>query len=300
LINALKAEIPLLAEATKITKLEGGLTNLNYKVDTPQGSFVMRVSSAYADLLGINRNYEKINTEKAFYAGVGAEVIDWFEDKKVLIIRWIEAKTLESNEIQTQPNLLKRIASSMKTLHAGPEFYGTFHFPTIRKKYLSLVLESGYFIPKEYLEIAPLVEELEKVIDLFPEKLVPCNNDLLAGNFMDDGKKIWIIDYEYAGQNEASFEIGNFASEVSLNNQQLNSFCNFYWGKDNPEKIARAKAWSMIARYGWIMWASIQEARSPIDFDFNSWGMEKWTSVLPEFKGPTYTQVLKNLNKCKS
>ncbi|MES1223422.1 MAG: LPS biosynthesis choline kinase, partial [Bacteroidota bacterium] len=153
----------------------------------------------------------------------------------------------------------------------------------------------GYFLPDQYLSIEPLVMELEKIIAATQETFVPCNNDLLAENFMDDGEKIWIIDYEYAGQNEASFEIGNLASETALNDEQLTMLCDAYWQQHLPVKIARAMAWSMIARYGWVLWASIQEAVSTIQFDFRSWGMKKWNSVLPELTGDRYQTVLKNL-----
>ena len=156
-------------------------------------------------------------------------------------------------------------------------------------------MDEGYFIPEGYLAIKPLVRQLEEVLALTAEDFVPCNNDLLAENFMDDGQKIWIVDYEYAGQNEPSFEIGNFASEIALNDAQLTLFCDVYWQKHRPSKIARAKAWSMIARFGWVMWASIQEAVSPIDFDFRTWGLKKWQSVLPEFEGNRFHDVLNNL-----
>src|SRR4029077_5236343 len=116
-----------------------------------------------------------------------------------------------------QPGLLSRIADALKKLHGGPKFQGDFYFPGIRKKYLQTVLDSGFFLPEQYLHIEPLILNLEKILADTAEPLVPCNNDLLAENFMDDGKKIWIIDYEYGGQNEASFEIGNLASETSLN-----------------------------------------------------------------------------------
>ena len=165
----------------------------------------------------------------------------------------------------------------------------------MRHRYLKQVLDKGYFLPDDYLHFEPLINDLEKALALTPEELVPCNNDLLAENFMDDGKKIWIIDFEYSGQNEASFEIGNLASESFLSDEKLTILCNTYWGKHIPSKIMRAMAWSMIARFGWVLWASIQEANSPIDFDFRSWGMTKWNSVLPELQGSRYQKILENL-----
>ena len=294
-LNTFISKIPALADATNIAALEGGLTNMNYRVETPKGIYVMRVSDKATYLLGINRENECVNTARAHEAGVGAAMIDFLPNEKVLVISWIEAKTLHAADFQTQPELLPTIANALKKLHAGPAFQGDFYFPTVRKKYLQTVLENGYFIPNEYLSLEPLILELEKIIASNPEELVPCNNDLLAENFMDDGKKIWIIDYEYAGQNEASFEIGNLASESALSDEQLTVLCDAYWQKHLPSKIARAMAWSIIARYGWVMWASIQEAVSSIDFDFKSWGMKKWNSVLPELKGERYIEVLEKL-----
>ncbi len=296
-LSGLLSQIPTLAYATKIVPLGGGLTNKNYCVDTEGGRFMMRVSDKTTSLLGINRANERVNTERAYRAGVGAALVDALPSENVLVIGWIDAQTLHAEDIHAEPNLLPRIAAAMKKLHSGPSFQGIFYFPTIRKQYLQAVLDGGYFIPDGYLDNESLVLKLEEMLTLTAEELVPCNNDLLAENFMDDGEKIWIVDYEYAGQNEASFEIGNFASENALNDAQLTLFCDAYWQKHSPSKIARAKAWSMIARYGWVLWASIQEAVSPIEFDFRTWGLKKWHSVLPEFEGNHYDEILKNLKE---
>jgi thiamine kinase-like enzyme len=296
----LVAQIPVLANATCITALEGGLTNMNYRVNTSTGSYVLRVSEKKSAVLGINRQNERVNTDLAHRAGVGAALIDSLPAKNVLIISWIDAKTLHAPDIHSQPELLQRIAASLRMLHSGPAFSGEFHFPTVRKNYLKTVLDNNYFLPDIYMDIEPLILELENIIASTAEPLVPCNNDLLAENFLDDGEKIWIIDYEYSGQNEASFEIGNLAGEISLSDEELTILCDAYWQEHVLSKITRAMAWSMIARFGWVLWASIQEAVSTIDFDFRTWGMKKWYSVLPELQGARYQTVLENLKKNNS
>lgn len=293
------SRIPVFENLQSIVPLDGGLTNMNYKVDTPEGIYVLRVSDSSSSLLGINRENERINTAKAHEAGVGAALIDSLPEKNVLVLAWIEAKTLHADDIKSSPALLKRVAAALQQLHAAPLFHGDFYFTAIRKKYLETVLSNNYFLPVEYLYYETLILELETELSLTPEPLVSCNNDLLAENFMDDGEKIRIIDYEYSGCNEASFEIGNLASETGLNDDQLILLCDAYWQKHLPGKIARAQAWSMIARFGWTLWASIQEAVSPIDFDFRSWGMKKWNSLLPELNGDRYKIVLENLKKHK-
>ena len=296
-LNDLVSRIPVFGNLKQITPLGGGLTNMNYRVDTAEGTYVMRVSDSKSGLLGINRDNERMNTMKAHEAGVGAAVVDSLIKENVLVISWIDAKTLHAEDIHREPTLLKRMAASLKKLHNGPAFQGEFYFPVIRKKYLQTVIENNYFLPDQYKQIEPLILELEQRIEENPEPLVPCNNDLLAGNFMDDGKKIWIIDYEYSGQNEASFDIGNLASEIFLNEEETTILCDAYWQGHSPLKIARAMAWSMIARFGWVLWASIQEAVSPINFDFRTWGLKKWNSVLPELQGKHYYKVLELLKQ---
>lgn len=296
-LNAFIARIPMLSNITGISLLDGGLTNKNYRIDTETGTFVMRVNDSEPRLLGINRENEQVNTRRACEAGVGPEVIDSLVKEGVLLISWINARTLHSTDMHNNPELLKRMAESLQMLHGGPAFQGNFHFPSIRKNYLSTVLENNYFIPDEYIEAEPLIAALEDAISINPEPLVPCNNDLLAENFMDDGDKIWIIDYEYSGQNEASFEIGNLAGESGLSEKDLTTLCNAYWQEKIPAKVARARAWSLISQFGWVPWASIQEAVSKKGFDFRKWGMKKWNFVLPQLKSDKYHTILRTIKQ---
>jgi len=147
------------------------------------------------------------------------------------------------------------------------------------------------------LDLTPQIEALERAMLGAREDRVPCNNDLLAGNFLDDGATIWIIDYEYGGMNEASFELGNLASESGLTVDATQALVTAYWGREDQAKLARARAWSLLARYGWTLWASIQDGVSPIDFDFWSWGMDKYESARSELLGRHYRDILAGLDR---
>jgi thiamine kinase-like enzyme len=274
------AQIPLLAKTTQITPITGGLTNINYRVDTPNGTYMMRVSDKSSELLGINRENEKINNEKAHQAGIAPAVKGFLPSENVLLIDWIEGKTLKVVDFQTQQDILPRIAETIKTLHRSTSFQGDFNFPDIRKQYLKIILENGYFMPEGVLEVEPLLIELENKLAAEPEEWVSCHNDLVAANFIDDGEKIWLIDFEYASFNEPSFDIGNFAAETGLNDAQLTLFCDIYWGEHRPSKIARARACSIITRALWVLWSCIQDAVSPIDYGFKDWAILRWQTVI--------------------
>ena len=108
-IKRLCAQMPLLTDATHVEALSGGLTNMNYRIETPNGIYVMRISDKKTDLLGINRENERVNTRKAHKAGVGSAVMDCLPDENVLLMAWIEAKTLHIQDVHQEPNLLPRI-----------------------------------------------------------------------------------------------------------------------------------------------------------------------------------------------
>jgi thiamine kinase-like enzyme len=136
------------------------------------------------------------------------------------------------------------------------------------------------------------MERIEAAMQAAPEGRVPCNNDLLAENFIDDGEMLWLIDYEYSGNNEASFELGNIWSESALSNAQLDELVGSYWGEDSPAKVARARLWGLMSKYGWTLWASIQDGVSTIDFDFWEWGMEKYDRAVAEFEGDEFEDLV--------
>ncbi len=281
------------------TLLGGGLTNENYRVQAsgePPLDLVVRVSSNETGMLAIDRANERHNTRMAWEAGVGAPVVEAVPEAGLLAIGFLPGRTLTSRDVQ-DPDNIPRIAEALRRLHAGPDFHGTFDMRAIRRGYLANVRAHGFRLPPDYLDLEARVERLEDAMVAGDEPLVPCNNDLLAGNFIDDGERIWIIDYEYSGMNEASFELGNVASESGLDPAATELLVASYWGRPSAAKLARARAWSLLARYGWTLWASIQASVSSIDFDFWSWGMLKYDSARVELLGAEYDDILDGLSR---
>jgi thiamine kinase-like enzyme len=165
----------------------------------------------------------------------------------------------------------------------------------IQRGYVRIVQERGFRLPERYLELEPQVRALEQAMRVRSETKVPCNNDLLAENFIDVGGSFRLIDYEYSGNNEPSFELGNVWSESNLSLEQLDELVAAYYGEPLRNKIARARLWGLMSKYGWTLWASIQDSVSPIDFDFWSWGMEKYERAVLEFEGPDFERLLEDV-----
>jgi thiamine kinase-like enzyme len=188
--------------------------------------------------------------------------------------------------------MLARVAESCRLLHTGPRFRNEFNMFRIQRDYLSIVQERGFRLPPRYLDFMPQVDRLAAALTVRDEGTVPCNNDLLAANFLDDGSRLWLIDYEYSGNNDACFELGNVWSESNLTLEHLEALVDRYYGRHLRHKVARARLLGLMSKYGWTLWASIQDGVSTIDFDFWSWGMEKYDRAVKEFTGLDFERLL--------
>ncbi|MFN3492333.1 MAG: phosphotransferase family protein, partial [Anaerolineales bacterium] len=142
--------------------------------------------------------------------------------------------------------------------------------------YLSLCSERAIKIPNGYTERIETFKRIERAMNVKPLATVPCNNDLLAENYIDDGQQLWLIDYEYSGNNDPTFELGNTCQEMQFSNSQIEEVCKAYFGEVKENMIARMKLNMIMSDVGWGLWAAIQASISTIDFDFWGWATERW------------------------
>ena len=282
-------KVPRLQNRTAVSELSGGLTNRNLKISTASGDYVARISSNKSSLLAIDRQSEYENSKIAAGIGVGAPVFDYLPEFGLLVIGYLPGKTYSNLDVA---NNLSRIASTCNLLHKAAPFTRDFDMFVIQENYQKLVTESGFRFPNGYHQYAPHLSRIKSALAVLDDGRVPCNNDLLPANFIDDGKKIWLIDYEYSGNNDACFELGNIWSEAKLPISALEELVTAYYGSTRPEKLARAWLFALLAKYGWTLWASIQSSVSDIDFDFWQWGMEKFEDVEESFASDKFERAL--------
>ena len=285
-------KVDLLKNRTAISELSGGITNRNVRVRTPERDYVVRISSNGSDLLSIDRDAEYANSSLAADVGIGAKVFEYLPDHGLLVIDFIEGKTFQAEDVSKN---LERISRSCRQLHSARPFHRDFDMFVIQQEYLKIVLARGFKLPPSYRNFEEHIDQMRNALAVLDEGRVPCNNDLLPANFIDDGKKIWLIDYEYSGNNDACFELGNIWAEAKLEYDQLEELVNYYFLGHRPEKISRAWLYALLARYGWTLWASIQFSISQIDFDFWSWGMEKFEQAQLDFTSSKFRYHLEKV-----
>jgi thiamine kinase-like enzyme len=284
------------ADGWSATPVTGGLTNRIYRIDTQGHSAVARLSVGKSDLLAIDREAECFNSRAAADAGAGPRVLLCDPDALVSVVQWIPGRTWSEAELD-DPDNLTEVAALCRTLHGGPRFVNDFDMFAVQRGYREVVHARGFRIPERYDEFAAQVSVIESAMRAGDDGTVPCHNDLLAANMIHDGERLWFIDYEYAGNNDPCFELGNIWSEAGLEPDRLEHLVAAYYGRRRPDKVARARLFGLMAKYGWTLWASISASVSDVDFDFWSWGMEKYERAVAEFDGPGFAQLIDDVQQ---
>ncbi len=276
-------------------ELPGGLTNHNVRVistdDGPPLDIVVRCSQSDAGLLGIDRDHEHLNAAAAAAVGVGPAVVEYRPDLQMLAIEFLEGGALQNADFD-DPAVLGRAADATRRLHSGPRFVGEFDMFERQAAYRSTVESLGARLPPDYDDHESAWAQVREAFGTRAGRTVPCNNDLLAANFIDDGERIWLIDYEYSGNNDPCFELGNTSTECDFTPEQTEAWAEAYFGSPTRADVARVHLGALCSEYGWSLWGFIQAASSPMDFDFHGWGMERYQKAVATFRGPDLGALL--------
>jgi thiamine kinase-like enzyme len=274
-----------------IQPLSGGLTNSNYKVDVNGIPYFVRVPGESTELLAIDRDNEHHNTKAAAQTGVAPKVLYYIPEYCIMVLEFLNGKTMSKDSLNA-PGMPTRMAHAMRRLHSGPRFLTDFNMFRLTEYYLNLCQERDIRTPSGYMERVPMVQQIENAMSIHPLDTVPCNNDLLAENYLDDGKQLWLIDYEYSGNNDPTFELGNTCQEMQFSDNQISEVCAAYFGSVSANKIARMKLNMIMSDVGWGLWAAIQAKISTIDFDFWGWAIERWGRAVEKMESDEFSQWL--------
>ncbi len=255
-----------------------------------------RLSSGGSELLAIDRDCEYRNSVIAAAAGAGAPVVEYRPQDRMLVVGYIEGRTFGPADVAA-PGNIPRVAQACRRLHSGGRFVNDFDMFDIQRQYLSVARSRGFRIPAGYDDLLPQFSAAEKALAVRGEGTVPCNNDLLAANFIDDGDRIWLIDYELSGNNDACFELGNIGAESHLSGEALADLVTAYYGRARRSRIARARLLGLVGMYGWTLWGAIQNGASPIDFDFWGWAMERFEGAAAGFTADDFPGLLEEVQR---
>jgi thiamine kinase-like enzyme len=281
----------LAGRSWRVSELPGGLTNLNLRVTLPDREVVVRQVRSDEGLLAIDRAAEHANTLAAAAAGVGAAVLEHRPELGTTVLEFLPGRTLTDADF-ADPQVLARATDAVRRLHAGPRFVNDFDMFARQGWYREVIAEQGFPLPASYDDHAAAWEDVRRVLTATAGPTVPCNNDLLAGNFIDDGERVWLIDYDYSGNGDPCFELGNAATECEMDADLTRAWVAAYFQRDDPRMLARVRLQALCSQYGWSLWGFIQAGSSDLDFDFHAWGMHRFEKAARTFASPDFPSLL--------
>ena len=248
--------------------LAGGITNTNFIVDDQGERFVVRVGDDIP-LHGVMRFNEIAAARAAHACGISPEIV--YSTDGVFIMRFIKGQTLSENDVRKQQNL-ERIIHLIQVCHheipkhfRGPAlvfwpFHACRNYMLTAKEGNSRVID---LLPR-FLEVN---EKLEKTVGEI--KLVFGHNDLLAANFIDDGQRLWLLDWDYAGYNTALFDLANLSSNNALSAQQEDWILENYYRQPVTDHLRRRlAAMKCVSLLRETLWSIVSEIHSTLDFDY--------------------------------
>jgi thiamine kinase-like enzyme len=296
-IDEVVATIPEWAGRTVLVEpIAAGLTNANFRVTVDGTPVFVRIPGPSTELLAVDRANEAFNTAAAAASGVGPEVKHRLPELGALVLEWLPGRTM-SNAAFAEPGMPERVAAALRRLHVGPRFRDDFDMFGLAERYLHLCDERTIPVPDGYRDRLADVARIEAALAVHPLPTVPSHNDLLAENYLDDGTDLRIVDYEYSGNNDPTFELGNTCQELGWDDDRIVALCAAYFGAATPARLARMRLNMIMSDVGWTLWAAIQARISPIDYDFWGWAVERWDRARAKLAAPSFEARLEDATR---
>ncbi|NKQ37508.1 MAG: phosphotransferase [Chloroflexi bacterium] len=258
-----------------IEPLSGGLTNSNFKIVVDGSLFFVSLSGRHSELLGIDWTNKHYNARICGEAGLSPKVVQHFPEQRVLILEFLPLPLGSAESLRVIAGQ-RRLVHTLKRLHSGPGFWQEFDMFGLIEFYVATIQERGFELPGDYAAYRERIEKIGAALAPYREQLVPCHNDLVPENIMDDGNQVFLLDFDYSGNNDPCFDLGSISVEVGYDDAQVRELAKAYYGFVSEQIIARIHLHGILGDVGWSLWSVIQAEISDIDFDFPGYGLKRW------------------------
>ena len=271
------AALPCWQGPIAVEPLSGGMTNLNFKVSDDSGDYVVRLGEDDPIHL-ISRSNEIASCRAAHAVGASPELV--YHEPGILVVRFVDGKVFDEPDVRVDANLT-RIVDLLRSLHRQvpvrfegiPVMFWVFQ---VLRHYANL-LEAGNssHLPR-LAQLMQTANRLEAAVG--PVEIVFGHNDLLPANFIDDGERIWLIDFDYAGFNSPLFDLSNLASNNELAEAQELHMLEIYFGTPPDSALLSSyQAMKCASLLRETMWSMVSELHSRVDMDFADYTQKNLT-----------------------
>lgn len=297
------ARVPFLAEAKTLSSapLTGGITNLNYRIDADGKSYVLRITGAGTENLGIHRDVEYCANSAAGKLGIAPEVMYYIEPEGYLVTRFIKASHIPP-EVLRQPDNILRVVRKIRLFHRrGPELKAEWNVFRNVELLVATSKKNHCVFPSDFDWIMQETRRVEQALLKAPFIPAPCHDDLLNLNWMDEEvpggmNELRLLDWEYAGMGDVFFDLANFSHNHGLNDEQVRFLLQQYFGEVTAKNFARLKLMWPMSELREAMWGTTQTGISTLDEDFQGYADLWFGRVRQDLTDARWEQWLKDVS----
>jgi thiamine kinase-like enzyme len=274
----------------EIEPLGGGITNHNFKVVVDGEAYVLRIGGKDTELLGIERSVEHAASRAAATAGVGPEVVRFLEPEGYLVTRFVEGRPVPPEEMRL-PARIEQAAEAIRRIHDGDPIPGRFDSFRVVENYRETAERHGVPIPDDYGWASEQAGAIERA--RAGAEVVPCHNDFLNPNFILEGERLWIVDWEYAGMGDRFFDLANFSINHELGEAENEALLAAYFGSLREEDLRALRLMHFMSDFREAMWGVVQQGISELDFDFAAYASEHFERLRRTAADPGFRAALR-------
>jgi thiamine kinase-like enzyme len=287
------ARVPMWQDASdiKVSPLEGGITNRNYRVEVGSESFHLRLAGDNTALLGINREHEYLAGKAAGALGIAPEVVFFIRPEGYLVTRFIYGRTILPEELR-QPENIYRVVETLQKIHSMPTIPGVFDAFQVVRDYTGIAQRSHVSFPEKFDWLISRMKSAEAALRSQPLIRCPCHNDLLNANFLVTDRQLYILDWEYAGMGDIFFDLANFSNNHELTAEEDRLLLDCYFGRITPRNIAHLNIMKIMSDFREAMWGLVQLGISDLDFDFREYADKHFERLSQTISNPNWEQWL--------
>jgi len=277
-----------------VTRL-GGLTNLVYRAQSMNENLIVRIPGAGTGDY-IDRAVELHNARAAADAGISAPVLWADPDNGIMISRCIEnITTMTPALFQTRTGAASRAGRALHQLHgSGENFQSRFELFAMIDDYLGILSGTDIDLPLGYGAVVTAAQPVKRALEAVPATLVPCHCDPLCENFLDDGSRMWIVDWEYSGMNDPMWDLGDLSVEAGFNSAQDTALLEAYFARTPTQaETGRMIIYKAMCDLLWTLWGLIQHANGNEAEDFHTYAITRFERCRTLITAPGFQDHLR-------
>ena len=276
----------------KVNPINSGITNINFKVTVGKKLFFLSMPYSNLELLNIDYRNKYYNNKICGEINISPRVTHFIGSENLLVTEFIKSKTLSLAIFQSS-NEIEQLVKNIKLLHNANPFLRNFNMLS-QISYYQNILKKEY-LPKKLFKYVNNIKTLKQKLYLPNDKLVPCHNDLLAENIINKDNQIFIVDFDYSGNNDPCFELGNLSVEMEYDDEQINKLVRSYYGEINENIISRVNLQGVVSDIGWSLWSYVQVKNSKLNFDYSTHAIYRLERAINKMESKEFELWINNI-----